>query len=690
MNLEMDNLQNADGVEEIIQKDENNIAVQEVFLESNNDEDVLDKVSEIETIKTEESFLDTSIVNNEISLVENKSSTQTEDTNKIVEIEENIDHQNIHAEDVPEKEYSQFSMESIIEEMSYLLNNYAVFKISKSVSDLKNHFQQKIEEEKAEKKAIFLAEGGDELSFHFDNPLRFKFNEKYQEYKKQLNNYYKQQENQQQENLKKRLQLIEDLKALYQNVNDSNTNIFQKFRDIRLQWHNTGMVPKAQANDLYKTYYHHLDNFYEYLNLNKELREMDLAHNLENRYSIINRTKELLKEPNILKALNELQYLHKKWKESAVPVAEEHREKTWQEFKDLTNKIHERRNELTESLRVEQEKNLETKKEIIAKLRELNNSTENNHRFFQKNVQQVETLREQFFQIGRVPKEESNKTWNEFKTILKEFNVKKNQFYKDLKHSQSANLDAKNALLQTALDNKNSEDWELALDLFKKIQKDWRNIGHVPRKISDKIWNEFQDACNVFFERYKNRNTATNEEWEQNFVNKKAYLEEIREIELNSNKDKAFATLKEWNAKWNELGKVPKENISINKDFSELTNAKMAKIGIKGSDLKQMQSNMAVENIKASGDERKLNDEIIKIKKNISDLNQEIAQLENNLSFFSNAKSDNPLLKNVISEIERKKESLSLLKKQLHNMHHINLNLESKSEIKKDAINEIS
>src|SRR5690606_11974861 len=142
----------------------------------------------------------------------------------------------------------------------------------------------------------------------------------------------------QKQNLTERLQIIDELKALYQEQHDNSSNIFNQFRKLKTRWHNAGPVPKAQAGNVFKTYFHHLDNFYEYLNLNKELRELDFVHNLEVRHSIIKRAEELIQEENVQKALNELQYLHRLWKEEAVPVAEELREPTWQKFKEFTNK----------------------------------------------------------------------------------------------------------------------------------------------------------------------------------------------------------------------------------------------------------------------------------------------------------------------------------------------------------------
>lgn len=646
MNTELDNLQNADGTE--------NSA-------TNQSEETT-----LHTVETEAITQQTEEINNEkITSDPKNNADQTKEV-----VSEQTHQLN---DELLEIDITHLSMTGVITEMKQLSQSFPVQKLPKMFTALRTHFFNLYEEDKSQRKEQFVGEGNDETTFVYENEHKSKFNELYNEYKKHLSQYFKNQEKEQQNNLEIRLKLIDDLKGLYQNPSESNSHIFKSFREIRTQWHNTGMIPKAHASNVYQTYYHHLDNFYEYLNLNKELREMDLAHNLETRKSIINRANELLNETNIIKALNELQYLHRKWKEDAVPVADEFRDATWNEFKELTQKIHERRSELSETIRKEQEENLVKKEEIIAKIAEINANTENSHRFFQKNVKEVEELRENFFRLGRVPKEQSNKTWADFKHILKEFNKKKNSFYKDLKQSQSSNLEAKQNLVQIAKDNQESEDWETALQLYKKVQKDWRNIGHVPRKFSDALWNDFQQACNLFFDRYKDRNNAESAEWEANFDSKSQYINELKLEKLPDDKKQAFDIIKTWNAKWNELGKVPKDKIAINKEFQDIITQKLSEANFKASDMKSVQNEMTLENLKISGDERKLNDEIIKMKKQISDLNQEIVQLETNLGFFSNAKDDNPLLKNVKTEIERKKSALENLKSQLHKLHSIHL-----------------
>src|SRR5690606_312805 len=392
-------------------------------------------------------------------------------------------------------------------EAKNLLKDHPARKLREHFSQIRDAVKKLLEDDEAAKKEAFVEEGGEVLDFHYDNPARREFNAVYNDYRKQLDAFYKEQERSQQPNRSERLQIIDELKSLYLEPNEDSSNIFTKFRNIKTRWHNAGPIPKAQAGNVFRTYFHHLDNFYEYLDLNKELREMDYAHNLQVRESIIKRAEELVQEENVQKALNELQYLHRLWKEEAVPVAEDLREPTWQKFKELTHKIHDRKSELGEKIKAEQEENLRKKEQILADIEKLTeNAEKKSHGEWQSGIRKLNQLREQFLAVGRVPREQNQKMWDAFKSATRNFNHHKNDFYKSLKPDQQTNLEKKQELLNIAKEHAKSTDWNNSVQVIKKIQADWKKIGHVPRKYSDSIWKEFKQACNTFFDRYKERN----------------------------------------------------------------------------------------------------------------------------------------------------------------------------------------
>ncbi|MEG1200259.1 MAG: DUF349 domain-containing protein, partial [Algoriella sp.] len=397
--------------------------------------------------------------------------------------------------DISFKDYETFSFDVLINEAKNLLSKHSVQEIREHFNQIRDVFKQKLEIDEAAKKEAFVNDGGDEVDFKYETSYRAKFNAVYNDFKNQLTAFHKENEKKESDNLNERLTIIDELKALYQEPGDTSSTMFKKFRELKTRWQNAGRIPSKNAENIFKNYFFHLDNFYTYLDMNKELQTLDYAHNLEVRHSIINRAEELIKETNVQKALNELQYLHRLWKEEAVPVQEDLREPTWQKFKELTNKIHDRKGELNEKIKQEQKDNLEKKNEIIKNIKEIAAKAANkSHGDWQKAIKDINTLREQFIGLGRVPKDKNAATWEAFKEVTREFNHIKNDFYKTLKTEQQGNLEKKLALLDIAKQHTESTDWNNSVQVIKKIQNDWKNIGHVPRKNSDKIWKEFKDT----------------------------------------------------------------------------------------------------------------------------------------------------------------------------------------------------
>lgn len=591
---------------------------------------------------------------------------------------EEAENENPVEEEIPFKNYESLPLEVLIDEARTLLKNHPARKLRNHMNQIRDAVRKAMDEDEAAKKQVFIDEGGEPADFYYDHPVKKEFNAVYSDFRKQLDTYYKEREQDQKQNLSDRLQIIDELKALYLEPNENSSNIFTQFRQIKTRWHNAGPIPKSHAGNVFKTYFHHLDNFYEYLNLNKELREMDYAHNLEIRESIIKRAEELVHEENVQKALNELQYLHRLWKEEAVPVAEDLREPTWQRFKDLTNKIHERKVEIEEKVKQEQEVNLQKKLEIIDEFKKLTESAENkSHGEWQSSIRKLNKLRETFFAIGRVPKEENDRVWDNFKIVTRDFNHVKNKFYKNLKSDQQQNLEKKQELLRIAKEHAESSDWNNSVQVIKRIQADWKNIGHVPRKYSDNLWKEFKAACNLFFERYKDRNQQSNKEFEQNLNKKEALLKEVKEFKLSGNTPQDLDSINDFNIRWNSLGKVPASKMSINSDFNTAVANLVKSLGLSQNEIQDFRMASLVDQIKSGQDGRLLDDEIRKARKAIDELEKEINQLETNIGFFANADENNPLLKDVYKQIEEKRNRLTDNEIRLRKLHRIDFNEET-------------
>lgn len=552
----------------------------------------------------------------------------------------------------PVDEFVNWGLEKLTTELERIVNLTDSGTFYKRINDLKEAFTKRLEQETNERKAAYLKEGGDEEAFEFEPRVKSRFNALLGIFKEKYEEFRKKQEAEQAENLKKRQEIIERLKDLYTNTKP-NIDLFKEIRKIKEQWRDAGFVARAEYKTMLNDYHFHLERFYEMLDLNKEYREQEYRHNLELRKSIIEHVKLLIKEPVVRKALNDLQYLHKLWKDEAVPVAEEFRESTWQEFKELSNVVLDRKKELYEQLETEHQTNLKRKTEIIAEIKKFTEVKNATHSYWQNAVKQVENLRAEFISVGRVPKLDSARVWGEFKEALRNFNAQKNGFYKEQKKEQQDNLQRKLELIRIAHDNKESEDWETTLQLFKNIQKEWRSVGHVARNQADKIWAEFQADCNYFFERYRAKTgSEEGDNWEENFKKKKQLLDQLEKIGSATG---AVDKINEIKNQWNAIGKVPRSKMDINRRFNKALKAGMTANSMSLYDLKD-------DHLSAP----RRTDKARLVKKQIEDLEGEIANLENNLAFFKEPNRENPLLKDTYHKLDAKKTDLEQMKETLH------------------------
>ncbi|MFX1666827.1 DUF349 domain-containing protein [Riemerella anatipestifer] len=557
-------------------------------------------------------------------------------------------------DDDDHEENEKLSLKELVDKLEKLINLENAGEEIQKFNALRKSISEQIDEITENKKQEFEAADNDPSEvFSYEHPLQAKFSALINIFKEKRDLFIQKQEEEHQKNLEVRLGIVEKLKNLYTNT-EPGTDLFKAIREIKEAWANAGKVAKSEFKNLNNNYYHHLNGFYQMLDLNKEYREQEYAHNLEKRQHIIARAKELLVEPLVQKALNELQYLHKLWREEAEPVAEEFRDSTWEEFKEISNQIHDRKTELFAAREVEQKENLEKKNAIITQIKALGSPEKPNHNYWQKSIKKMEELREEFIKLGSVPRKLSTQNWTDFKQSVRAFNSAKNEFYKGLKQTQINNLEEKYKLIKVAQDNKNSEDWETMVPLFKKLQKDWQAIGHVPRSQANKVWDAFREACNFFFDQYRTKSEAAGDDWNENFKQKKALLEELKKIEKGENSLEIIEDIKN---KWNAIGKVPKDKLSINSEFNKTLKQKLKLNNLNEFDIKE-----------EGLSESQITDRARKLKTQITDLEAEVVKLENNLSFFNNPTRENPLLKDTFEKIDDKRAQLESLRITLHQM----------------------
>ncbi|MCK6608076.1 MAG: DUF349 domain-containing protein [Flavobacterium sp.] len=575
--------------------------------------------------------------------------------------------------EIPVLDYDAMSMEALTEELEKLVNNEKVMAIKDHVEGIRKAFSDKYHHFIDEKKEDFLAQNnGEGLDFEYHFPLKNKFDGIYNAYKASKAKHFKQLQNNLEQNFAVRENLIDELKNLIDSGDTSISDMFKKVNEIRERWKNAGAIPRDKYNILWNNYHFHMERFYDIMHLDKEARDLDLKHNLEQKQLIIAKAKELLNEADVMKAFRELQLLHRVWKEEIGPVDREHREAIWNEFSEITKQMHDKREALYAEARGKETENLAIKNEIISQIIALGTEKIDSHSGWQAQIQKMEALRDAFFKAGKVPAEVTEETWANFKNAVRSFNANKNVFYKDIKHEQHENLTKKLELVEKAKSLKESTDFAATTPIMKKIQDDWKKIGHVPRKYSDSIWKDFKDACNAYFDRmHEAKNAETGEEVEA-FEKKKAFLEELKSFTLTGEHKADLDAIKAHIATWKTFGKVPFNRRHIEGKFNKILDALFEKLSMSKKDTEMMRFSNRLEQLSEGDDRRALEQEQFFIRKKIDEVQSEIFQLENNIQFISSSsKGENPFIKEVQKNIERHKDDLKLWKEKLQQIKNM-------------------
>ncbi|MFH6996170.1 DUF349 domain-containing protein [Flavobacterium sp. FlaQc-48] len=576
--------------------------------------------------------------------------------------------------DIPMQDYDTFSLDALVDELKKLINTDKVMSVKDHIEEIKKSFLLQYNHLIEEKKEEFNASKQDpNEEFEYHSPLKSKFDEYYNVFREKRNAHFKHLQTNLKSNLENRLAIVEELKELI-NPQENIKDTLKHFNDLRERWKNAGAIPKDKYNHVWNNYHFHVENFYDYLHLDREARDLDFKYNLDQKQKIIARVEELVNETDISKSFRELQDLHRIWKEDIGPVSKEHRDTIWNKFSELTKKIHDKREVLFESQRANEQQNLEVKKQIIATLEVLGTEKVGSHSQWLVQIQKVEALRNEFFAAGKVPSEVNEETWAAFKTAVRNFNSFKNSFYKDIKKDQNDNLNKKMALVAKAKELQESTDFGATTPIMKQIQEEWKQIGHVPKKYSDKIWKEFKDACNHYFDKLKEHKSEENGDEVAAFDNKKAYLDILRAYQLTGDHKTDLDAIKAHIEIWKGYGKVPFSRRHIEGKFNKILDALFEKLSLSKKETEMMRFSNRIDSLSDSNDTRKLDNEKIFLMRKIEEVQNEIFQLENNIQFFTNtknAKKENSIVLEVRKNIAIHKESLELWKDKLKQLRNL-------------------
>ena len=476
-------------------------------------------------------------------------------------------------------------------------------------------------------------------------------------YSNKKRKYFNDLNSNQKENLIKRQDLIEKIKDLI--VVDENPNkLYSKFKLLKEEWHNTGQVPITDRNNIWETYRHHVGKFYDFLHLNRDLRELDFKHNYEEKLKIIERAEQLDKVDDIIKASRDLNDLHRLWKNELGPVSREFSDDLWSRFQAASQKIHLKRQNFQKEISSTQQENFEKKQNVIIRMRELTSSLPKSHSEWQNKIKDFEKLKVEFQSIKNLQRNKNKKSWNDFRLATKEFNSEKNNFYKNQKKELKKSIDIKKSLIEEVKgiieSNKISENSKR----IKAIQEEWKKVGYLPRKISNSLWDDFKPLLNKFYDILKSGAVNMDKNEQEIFDKKSKFIDKLKfskkKFSIDELKEEFITSIKSFN----DLGELNlNSSNTLNNNMLRKISSIINSLEIEKNEKDDLLFDLELELSKSNSNE--INKKIQTIKRKISDLEVESNQFQNNLEFFSSSSSENPLFKNVstkISSIEKKIE----------------------------------
>lgn len=551
---------------------------------------------------------------------------------------------------------------SLIEKLKEVLKSENVLEIKNEVASIKQLFYKIQNAETNKKKAAFLAEGGEEENFVVEeDDLEKELKVLLNDFKERKNAELKKIQQQEEQNLLRKQQLIERLIALEQDNEDAG-KAFPAFKEIQNEWNEIGNVPADKAKDIYTRHQQLVEQFYDFKKISDELRDYDFKKNKEAKEKLLEQAEALSKEEDIIKASKVLQTLHEEWKKIG-PVAKEYREEMWNKFKEFSSIINKRHQQHFDDLKA-REKDIMANKEHLSELIEkIDYEVLKTRKDWEKKIEEVLNIQEQWKAENFVSRSMNEKAYTRFRAACDAFFKNKNDFFKGIKEELHQNLAKKMALCEQAEALKDSTNWRSTTDKLVKLQQDWKAIGQVPYKQGEAVWTRFKTACDYFFKQKEEQTAAAHQEEENNYTAKEAVIEKIKALKDATDKTEALKTLKGLIAEYNAIGFVPfKKKDKIYKMFREAVNQQFEALQIDKKAQNIESFKLSIEAISEKSELLKERDKMIRVYENIKN---EINTYKNNMGFL-NVKSNKS--NSLVAELEKKieklqKESESILEK---------------------------
>ena len=554
-----------------------------------------------------------------------------------------------------EDKFTGRGKEELVALFTRMLEEQPVQSIRRDVEALKIAFYRIRRAEVEAARRRFVEEGGAEEDFAPSvDGAEVQLKEQFKEYRHRRDAFIANLEAEKEANLKVKQSIIEELKELV-NSDETLNHTFNKFRELQQRWKDTGIVPQQYVKDLWETYNLHVENFYSFIKINKELRDLDLKKNYEQKVALCEQAEALVLEPSVVEAFHKLQKLHDEWRETG-PVANEYKEALWERFKAASSRINKQHQEHFETLKGEQVKNLELKTELCAATEELSSQPLTTRKEWNRASDRLLEIQKTWKTIGFAPKKDNNRIYERFRTACDRFFEAKRQFYAGMKTEMEHNLQLKTEICEAAESLMNSEEWKKTTDELIALQARWKQIGAVSRRHSDAVWKRFRAACDKFFERKGAHFASVDGEHEENLQKKLALLAEMAEADVKAG---GYEVIREFQRRWGEIGFVPiKQKDAIQKKYKAAVDALFNTLRGSERDRSMGRFREKVSTFKAAGD-RRLRSERERLYNKVRQLEQEIGLLENNIGFFAKSKNAEALVADVRAKIERAREEMT-------------------------------
>ena len=629
-----------------------------------------------ETTETKEENTETTTVEEVATNKEKTSDASTEETKQ-----ENTE------EEEEVEDFSKMEMSELVDRLVELVNGAEdILAIKDKVAAIKGNYIRKIKDYKQEIYNKFIEDGGDENEYKsVELPFENKYKEAFNTYKEKRATLLKQIEAQKEANLVKKEALLEQLRNMIKSE-ESLKKTYDEFKHLQEQWREIGMIPQGKVKNLWENYHFLVDQFFDKVKISHELRDLDLRKNLEEKIKLCEQVEELLLEKSINKSFTKLQELHEKWREiGSVPM--DKKDEIWDRFKAATEKINQRRHEYYEKLHEEQNNNLILKTALCEKMEEFLAADHTTAKEWNAATEAVNALFAEWKTLGPTPKKHNDEIWTRFKTAMNQFFENRKAFFKSISDEQMNNYNLKLDICKQAEAIKDSTDWKNTSNELIKLQKQWKEIGSVPRKYSDKIWKRFRAACDHFFDAKSEYFKNIGDVEEKNLKLKKELIEKVKAYKFGDKKEDNLKAIKEFQKEWSNIGRVPfKELNKIQKEFRKVIDKCLDDLNIDNFEFQNMNLKSKIEGMKNKSDAKNtILREINFLKTKIDKIKSDVILWETNMGFFANSKNADLLKQEFEKKINHAKKEMDTLKAKIRHLDKMRRGLDAPAKEEKPS-----